>query len=188
MGGSTQQGKKTCPLIVQYVFQGSHVWEFKATFAGIFDLLAYINDYSSACGFLDPIFPAFNFYAETSFSSNIIYEFTSFNNSPMPFISDPAIGFELESRGIPLDNSSEKATSIGEDYHIFACLKGNAFIIPGATHSLNWTLTAETISDSIKRIATEAVVRGPEGKGVKFSSDSEIGMTIGNEIVAAVKK
>lgn len=140
-------------------------------------MLEYISDQGSACGPLDPIFPASNFYAETSF-----------NNSPMLFISDPAIGFELECRGIPLDNSSEKATSIGEDYHISACLKGNAFIIPGATHSSNWALTAETVSNSIKRIATEAVVRGPEGKGVKFSSNSEIGMTIGNEIVAAVKK
>lgn len=106
----------------------------------------------------------------------------------MSFITDPAIGFELECRGIPLNNSSEKATSVGEDYCISARLKGSAFIIPGITHSPNWALTAETISDSIKRIATEAVVGGPEGKGVKFSSDPEIGMTIGNEIVAAINE
>lgn len=48
-------------LIVQSVFQGSHVWEFKATLARIFGLLAYINDKGSAYGFLDPIFPASNF-------------------------------------------------------------------------------------------------------------------------------
>lgn len=107
---------------------------------------------------------------------------------PMSSTTDPAIGFELECRGIPLENYSKEVTSIGKHYPISARLKGNAFIIPGMLHSPNWAFTAETISDSIGRIATEAVVRGPEGKGVKFSSNAEIGMTIGNEIVAAIKE
>lgn len=106
----------------------------------------------------------------------------------MSFVTDPAIGFELECRGIPLNNSSEKVISIGEDYLISARLKGKAFIIPGVSYNPNWALTAETISDSIKRITTEVVVGGPEGKGVKFSSNPEIGITVGNEIVAAVKE
>lgn len=106
----------------------------------------------------------------------------------MYFVTDPAIGFELECRGIPLDNSSEKVTPIGEYDAISARLKGNHLIIPDIPYNLSRAPTAETISDSIKRIVTEAVVGGPEGKSVKFSSNPEIGMTIGNEIVGSPQR
>lgn len=115
-----------------------------------------------------------------------IYKFV---HSPiMPVASNPSIGFELECRGIPLDNSNPKVLALGSDYKVSACLKGKPFIIPGIPKNSNWSITAETISDSIKRIATEAIIAGPDGKGVKFSSNPEIGLTIGNEIVAALKK
>lgn len=102
--------------------------------------------------------------------------------------SEPAIGFELECRRIALENHSEAVASISNDYETSAHLKGKPFIIPGIPKYPNWSLTAETLSDSIKRIATEAKVAGPdrEGTGVKFSSNPEIGATIGKEIVTVV--